>query len=282
MMTAVELYLDLMKRNLTRYGFEDRYRLLGEPELSSCPASVRELITESDLCLAKKVAFDPELRMVGRDWPAEAETMIGVRRLDNLQQCVATALGDGVPGDLMETGVWRGGASIFMRALLAAHGDSSRVVWVADSFQGLPQPDPDQFPEDGADTPWGQLWRAPELAVSIDIVKANFERYGLLDEQVRFLPGWFRNTLPSAPVERLAVLRLDGDLYESTIIALRYLYPKVSSGGYILIDDFGAIEACRKAVADYREEFEISEPIHQVDWTGVYWRVGEQNPNLNR
>jgi O-methyltransferase len=207
-------------------------------------------------------------REFGVDWPAHAETMVGLRRLDNVEHCVRAAIADDVPGDLVEAGVWRGGTSIFMRAVLAAYDDPDRRVWVADSFQGLPKPNADAFPADaGLD-----YTIHPELAVGLEQVRANFAKYGLLDERVRFLPGWFKDTLPSAPIERLAVMRLDGDLYESTIDALEALYPRLSVGGYCIIDDYGALEACRRAVDDYRAANAITERIHPVDWTGAYWR----------
>jgi hypothetical protein len=167
------------------------------------------------------------LRAFGMDWPAEAETMIGLARLHNLRACAADVIRRGVPGDFMETGVWRGGACIYLRAILEALGDHHRKVWAADSFQGVSPPDPAAYPEDFGDT----LFTCPQLGVSLQTVKSNFLRYGFLDPRVCFLPGWFRDTLPGAPVTRLALLRLDGDLYESTIIALRSLYFKVSAGG---------------------------------------------------
>ena len=150
--------------------------------------------------------------------------MVGRLRLDNVHACVERALAEGVPGDLMETGVWRGGVTIFMRAILAAYGVTDRTVWVADSFAGLPPPRPDRYPADrGFD-----LSNVRYLAVSRAQVEENFARYGLLDTQVQFLEGWFRDTLPEAPSERLAVLRLDGDLYESTHDALVHLYDGLS------------------------------------------------------
>ena len=92
------------------------------------------------------------------------------------------------------------------------------------------------------------------LMVGADQVRANFDRYGLLDDQVRFLEGWFADTLPMAPIEQLAILRLDGDLYESTMDALVPLYEKVSPGGFVIVDDYGAWEPCRKAVDDFRAQ----------------------------
>lgn len=207
-------------------------------------------------------------REFGLDWPGHAETMVGLRRLDNVEACVVDTLRRRVPGDLLEAGVWRGGTTILMRAVLAAYGDDERRVWVADSFQGLPKPDADAFPADAGVDYTGRA----ELSVGERQVRANFARYGLLDDRVEFLPGWFKDTLPGAPVERLAVMRLDGDLYESTIDALDALYPKLSAGGYCIIDDYGALEACRRAVDDYRAAHGITEELRPVDWTGAYWQ----------
>jgi O-methyltransferase len=140
-------------------------------------------------------------------------------------------------------------------------------VWVADSFQGLPKPD-EAYPEDRGDS----HWTFPELAVSLEDVKRNFKRYGLLDDQVRFLVGWFRDTLTPAPIERLAVLRLDGDMYESTMDVLTALYPKLSVGGYCIIDDYGYIASCRTFVETYRRAHNITEPIKVIDGGGVFWQ----------
>ena len=201
-------------------------------------------------------------------WRQPYHTMAGFKRLDNVQYCVERVLEDDVPGDLLEAGVWRGGVAILMRALLAVHDVSTRTVWVADSFEGLPPPDPERYPADA-----GLLLNSlDELRVSLDQVRSHFERYGLLDEQVRFLKGWFRDTLAAAPISQLAVLRLDGDLYESTMDGLKALYPKLSVGGYVIIDDYGALSACREAVHDYRRAHAITDPIVPVDWTAAFWR----------
>ena len=213
--------------------------------------------------------FGQRKRDLGRDCPAEAETMIGMQRLASLQQCVETVLAEDIPGDLVECGVWRGGASILMRAVLAAYGDETRCVWLADSFAGMPRPDPEKYQADkGMNLDHGAFI----MVVPESEVRANFERYGLLDDRVRFLPGWFKDTLPSAPIDRIAVLRLDGDLYESTIQALDALYPRLSPGGFCIIDDYHAIKRCRQAVTDYRAKHEISAQINEIDGIGVLWR----------
>jgi hypothetical protein len=212
--------------------------------------------------------FDLEKRRVGLDWPLRAHTMVGLERLDHLQRCVEDVIRDAVPGDLIETGVWRGGACILMRAILRMHGVTDRIVWVADSFAGLPAPDPDRYPLDAE----LDLHEVDHLAVTLEEVRTNFDRYGLLDDQVRFLEGWFRDTLPSAPIDRLAILRLDGDLYESTMDALTALYPRLSLYGYVIIDDYQSIGAARQAVTDYREHHGITERIELPEWSSAAWR----------
>lgn len=266
-----QLYLDLLKRCLTRQLVGERFWPL-QPRKDTwrwkAYVPLDKVLQAARLQLVRPVRFDVEARATGSDYPADAETMIGLRRLDNLENCIVDVLRQDVPGDLIETGVWRGGATILMRAVLKAHGDTTRTVWAADSFQGLPKPDPGSYPADDAD----RHWTRPELVVSLDEVRANFEHYGLLDDQVRFLPGWFRDTLPNAPIERLAVLRLDGDMYESTFEALRALYPKLSPRGYAIIDDYGAIPSCRMAVEDFRAEHGINEELKTIDGTGVFWQ----------
>ena len=156
-----------------------------------------------------------------------------------------------------------------MRAILKGHGVTDRVVWVADSFAGLPRPDQENY---SADKNMKLHLLGDILAVSEATVKANFKRYGLLDDRVRFLVGWFKDTLGAAPINSISVLRLDGDLYESTIQALDALYPRLSIGGFCIIDDYHPIEACRQAVTDYRERERISAEISEIDGSGVFWR----------
>jgi O-methyltransferase len=264
------LYLELMKKCLTRSGFDESFRTL-MPKRGVNRVLwllIRAMLDVVDLELVRRVRVDPSARAEGRDWPSSAETMIGLRRLDNIEACVTVALRDGVPGDMLEAGVWRGGAVIFMRAILAAYEETDRVVWVADSFRGLPRPDAERYPDDAGDLGWTQA----RLAASLDEVKENFRRYGLLDGRVRFLVGWFRDTLPTAPVDRLAVLRLDGDLYESIMDSLTHLYPKLSPGGFLIVDDYGSLMTTRAAVDDYRRAHSITEPMEFIDWAGAFWR----------
>ena len=217
--------------------------------------------------LVKPAPMNPKARALGQDWPPTAHTMIGLKRLDNLQFCIENVLAKNIPGDLIECGAWRGGATIFMRAVLKAYNIKDWIVYVADSFEGCPKPDLEKYPQDkGPD-----LYIYDELAVPLEKVKANFDRYGLLDEQVSFLKGWFKDTLPKAPIKKLAVLRIDADLYESTMDSLVNLYPKLSKGGYIIVDDF-SLPACKQAVLDYRKANGISDEMIKIDWVGIYWQ----------
>lgn len=210
--------------------------------------------------------YDPDVRALGRDWPSRAYTMIGSTRLRNLRVLTERVLSEGVPGDMIETGVWRGGACILMRGVLAAYGVTDRKIWVADSFAGLPPPE-EIYPADAGDV----HSTVDELRVSLENVKEHFEHYKLLDQQVEFLKGWFKDTLPTAPIERLAILRLDGDMYSSTIQTLDALYRKVSPGGFIIVDDY-ILAGCRQAVDDYRQQHDIREPLQEVDGAAVFWR----------
>jgi O-methyltransferase len=271
-----DLYLDLLKRTLTGAVAEDNDSILGGVRTSGSPRltkraanTVGRLFGRLGFELAYKKPYDPKLRAIGRDWPARADSMIGLARMDNIKDCIETVIRDDVPGDLIETGVWRGGATIFMRGVLKAHGDTNRTVWAADSFQGLPAPDPVRYPADAGDT----FHEKGGLAVGVEQVKHNFERYGLLDDQVKFLVGWFKDTLPTAPIDELAVMRLDGDLYESTWQAIAALYPKLAPGGFCIVDDYGDLVAqCQRAIHDYRDAHGITEEIVDIDGFGAFWR----------
>jgi O-methyltransferase len=264
------LYIELLKKvliDLHRAGVPE-YR----PVIVSNPGITLKLIDQalrkSGLCICREYITSKENRIEGKDWPVYADSMVGLKRLNNIELCFNSVINDNIPGDFIETGVWRGGSCIFMKALLKSRGINDRIVWVADSFEGLPRPDAAKYKYD-KDDPYHTF---KELAVPLEVVQANFEKYDLWDDNVRFLKGWFKDTLPNAPIEKLAILRLDGDMYESTMDGLKNLYPRLSNGGYIIIDDWGAVKGCQQAVIDYRKTHGISDEIIQIDWTGVYWR----------
>jgi hypothetical protein len=242
--SAADLYLDLLKRTLSGMIYED-------PSIPTAwkPDSV----------------YDEKRRQSGRDWPLRAHTMIGMRRLDNLQFCIEGIIAEDIPGDLIETGVWRGGACIFMRGVLKAYQVTDRKVWVADSFCGFPL-SPGRDDDRALASQPDQLC----LSVSMSEVARNFGQYRLMDMQVQFLPGWFSETLPG-PVKQLALLRLDGDLYESTMDAITPLYPLLEPGGFCIVDDWN-VPMCREAVCEYRDSHGITEPLLDIDGRSVYWQ----------
>jgi O-methyltransferase len=258
-------YLDLLKRCLVNTIYQDRpIHPSGEP-----------------------AEFDLAARLAGQDHPGEAHTMIGLGRLDSLQELAEDVITRGVPGDFVEAGVGRGGAVIFMRGVLRAHGVADRVVWAADSFGEFPRSREagitrrsytsaywDEMTRLARREPAGFQEFLAQVAAgnSYAEVRDHFDRYGLLDGQVRFLRGWFCDTLPAAGIKSIALLRVDGDLYDSTYQALRGLYPRLAPGGYVVIDDYHTFTECQEAVTDYLDEAGICPGLTDVDEACVYWR----------
>jgi len=272
-----KLYLDLIKKTLSFSLWPEPpipitlFNETRSPVKRAAVTMLSRALAWRDLEIVKRRNVTDHQRANGQFWPLYADTMVGMKRLDQLQSAIETVLAEGVEGDFIETGVWRGGACIFMRAALAAYGVEDRRVFVADSFAGLPEPEPQACPADRDSL----FHRIPYLAVSREDVERNFAKYGLLDERVVFLQGWFRDTLPSAPVGKLAILRLDGDMYGSTMVALTNLYPKLSPGGFCIIDDF-FLDPCRLAVEEYRSAHGIETEIRMIDTCSAYWRKPRQ------
>ena len=273
MVSTRDLYLDLLAKTLS-------FSLWPEPSWPLSRGNAQRPLARKiavsllssalkrlNLDIVKRVDVRPEHRENGFVQPLYGETMIGAKRLRNIRNCAEIILTENIPGDFIETGVWRGGACIFMRGILAAHGVSNRKVFVADSFEGLPPPDIERFPDDVGD----RHYTFDSLRVSLDEVKRNFQKYGLLDDQVMFLEGFFANTLHSAPIDKLSLLRLDGDMYGSTMDALANLYSKLQPGGFCIVDDY-ALQGARKAVTDFRREHSIRAELVDIDQTGAFWR----------
>lgn len=242
-MNSSARYLDLLVRVLTNEIYQDP------------PAGPHYLVGRP---------YDQDLRDAGKDWPSVAHTMVGVHRLNHIRAAVEHVLGNGVRGDLVEAGVWRGGVCIFMRALLDIYREPDRRVWVADSFQGMPES------TEAGDRELALDQFNDILAVSQKDVEGNFRRYGLLDDRVVFLNGWFKDTLPSAPIEKIAVLRMDADLWSSTTDILNALYARVSVGGIIVVDDY-SLPVCAQAVREFRQKKGISDPLHTINEDAVWW-----------
>lgn len=301
--SARELYLDLVKRAATNILYQDPALWFYDDR--------RQLMLATGFSLARRV--------MGEDGPTAAHTMIGIKRMNNIQHCVETVLRDGVKGDLVEAGVCKGGAAIFMTAILKVHGVTDRRVFACDTFVSAPRlrlhwlvkpiiqalasipsrrwqrwcffwvqnrmAEHSSFPrceDPGDDLVDFVMWhlRHPSAmpsggGTSIDEVKSHFARYGLLDDRVVFLKGFFADTLPTASLDHAAVIRLDGDTYESTRDGLRLLYPKLTDGGFCIIDDYHSYAECARAVHEYRNAHGITDEIVAIDRMAAYWRKGQ-------
>ncbi len=245
---GTQLYLDLMVKTLTGM-------IYGDPPIA--------IFGWKD--------FKPQDRESGRDWPSQAYSMVGEKRMNNFRVLVERVIQDKVPGDIIETGVWRGGACIMARAVLKAYGVNDRKVILADSFEGLPPPNEKTYPADKGAT-WHEM---SPLAVSLEHVQENFKKFDFLDDQVVFLKGWFKDTMPLVESKKIAVLRLDGDMYESTITVLEALYDKVPIGGWVIVDDYDLVPACKQAVTDFLGHRKLSPRILPIDGIGVYFQKTE-------
>lgn len=209
--------------------------------------------------------------------PPYSMTMITLEQLDNIEYCIRDIVKNKVQGDFIECGVWRGGACIYAYHVMKEL-KQKRKVYVADSFEGLPKPNVEMYPADSGDI----HWTYPELAVSVDQVKKNFETFGPIGDQVVFVKGFFKDSLPKCDIKKISVLRLDGDMYESTMDSLENLYHKLSVGGYCIVDDYLGVPGCTKAVDEFRKRNNIEDEMIRCQqepcsfngfWpSSVYWK----------
>jgi O-methyltransferase len=265
-----ELYLDLMKKILSRAvtaNWTERHTIFPQGPKSALLHHINRAAARFGLETVRLTPSSAEDYLESGHEATNraegAETMLGTRQLDHMQRCIVDVLTRNIPGDLIEAGVWRGGMTVFMRAVLMAYQVTDRKVWVADSFEGLPMTDGqhDTF-----------AWQKGAMAVSLETVRNNFARYDLLDEQVVFLKGFFCETLPKKPIGQLSILRVDADLYASTMDVLRNLYSVLSVGGYAVFDDYQNLPDCRRAIDEFRRDNGITEEICQIDKRAVYWQ----------
>eukprot|EP01038_Epipyxis_sp_PR26KG_P007859 gene7859-10668_t len=196
--------------------------------------------------------------------------MTGNMRLQNVIELLQSAFEDGIEGDYIETGVWRGGLSILARGVMRAHNQGYRTSYVCDSFSGLPPSDHSKFGKDET----VDFDHVPYLEVHDELVADNFHQLNLLDSNTVFvILGFFNNTLPVLrnQIKKLAVLRFDGDMYQSAVDVLYNLYDKVSVGGYVIIDDWFGF-ASRTACEHFFEVHHIKPVIKEIDSLSVYWK----------
>jgi len=225
----------------------------------------------------------------GSAWPpgSQALSMAGQRRLDHIVALIATVVSERVPGHFIETGVWRGGMSFLAAKTLDVLGTKARRVYLCDSFSGIPdQTAYGKNRKHAAQAGHEQDGRAHKLEILNDNSETRVRRdaalFEISPERVRFVPGYFNESLPALmarePDATFAVIRLDGDTYWSTYEALETLYPHLSPGGFVVIDDYTDWAGCRVAVDTYRTYHKISSPIALVPYEkgefvrGAYFR----------
>jgi len=220
--------------------------------------------------------------------------IVGTPTLSGRAKCMATvslallALSQGVPGDFVETGVYQGGTSILMAKVLMKY-DNNRNLWSADSCVGLPDENPQELARDKVAPPpeAGRVDNRVGFKGQYNAARETFEHNLELNgvgnstnnPHIKVLQGWFSQTLPTAPIGQISFLRLDGDIYVSTMDSLTSLYSRVSPGGYIYVDDYGSYIGCKHAIDDFRQQHGITDtmyPIHEVPGTpqfdAVWWR----------
>jgi O-methyltransferase len=254
---AVYAYLEMIKSMVSATAFN-------EAELSITP--------ENSVQKNNGKPFDLNLRKGGRDWTLLGATMTGWKRLDNVRKLLTDVIQSNIPGDYIETGVWRGGSSVFARAVITAHGEQEkRVSYVCDSFSGLP---PGDRRLDQKDRSWDNT---PYLEVPYEIVANNFMKHNVLDHNVVFAKGFFRDSIGplSKKIKALSIMRLDGDMYESTVDVLYHLYEKLQIGGYVIIDDWFGFPA-KTACEDFFQAHGISPEVIPIDNIAAYWKKTEE------
>ncbi|PHM36573.1 TylF/MycF/NovP-related O-methyltransferase [Xenorhabdus innexi] len=268
------MYLDLLGRTLTNRIYEPEKPKGTLHEVESIREVLCQLSDEGiDLGISAEELTDI-LQYTKRS--RNIHTYVSEEALSNIRFAVETVHRENIEGDLLDCGVLRGGTSIYMAGALK-YLSSSRKVYVADSFSGLPSPSA----KDGMFI--NQFWHrfAKHLPLynldclaTIDDVKENFHRYGLLSESVVFTKGWFADTLPCLPDEaRFSVIRIDADWYSSTLDVLNNTYHKLSENGFIIIDDYH-LPGCQNAVDEFRKLHGITAQLEVADKSaGVFfWR----------
>lgn len=217
---------------------------------------------EVDKILSEEIDYK---RMEGLDWPTDALTMIGMKRMNNLHDMLDYIRINNIEGDLVETGVWKGGATIFMKLYCDIY-KIDKKVFVCDSFEGLPKPS-GKFPQDHGDL----HYTYKDLSISLESVKSNFESMRCLDDNVIFIKGFFCDTLPNNNlINEISLLRMDGDMYESTHDVFYSCYHKLVNKGVCIIDDY-CLHGAKTCVHDFRSVKNIVDEIKIIDRCGIYW-----------
>jgi len=200
-------------------------------------------------------------------------TMTSSERISAFCHAVRYIAKHGIPGDIVECGVWRGGSMMAAALTLQAEQDIFRTLHLFDTFAGMPPPSEiDRAAQSGrsaaslleeADSS-SDLW----ALATIDDVRANLESTNYPADRIRFIRGRVEDTIPREAPEEIAILRLDTDWYQSTRHELMHLYPKLSIGGILIVDDYGHWEGARRALDEYISDNRLVILLQRIDYTG--------------
>jgi len=215
--------------------------------------------------------FDrPTVDMIRRVAPF---TMTSIERLYSLRQAIQYLIRHGIAGDIVECGVWRGGTMLAAALTLLEMGSDDRRLWLYDTFEGMPPPSPQDV--DYANRPAAQIMRGQDKRTSLvwaysplENVRQVMQQSGYPSDRVIFVRGKVEETIPRQAPAQIALLRLDTDWYESTYHELVHLYPRLTVGGVMIVDDYGHWQGARRAVDQYCQEQKLKVLLHRIDYTG--------------
>ena len=205
-------------------------------------------------------------------WASKPFTMTSRERMAALIKAVTYLTENGITGDVAECGVWRGGSMMIVALTLLAHGDTSRSLYLFDTFEGMSAPTAHDKSFDGVSADV-QLNRAPQgvgiwCCAGLEDVRANILSTGYPEDKVHLIKGKVEDTIPRHIPSSLALLRLDTDWYESTKHELTHLYPLLNKKGVLILDDYGHWQGSKKAVDEYFREHGHNVYLHRIDYTG--------------
>jgi len=206
----------------------------------------------------------------------EAYTATSIERVYALKSAITYIIKNKIKGDFVECGVWKGGSCMLMAKTLVNEGEKERKIWMYDTFDGMTEPTDDDCEIEtnvsGSDllknTPKNtdkfNMWAYAPL----EMVKKNMKKTMFPEERIHFIEGKVENTLSKVKPQNIALLRLDTDWYESTKCELEQLYPLLSIGGVLIVDDYGHFSGAKKAVDEYFSKTNVKPLMNRIDYSG--------------
>lgn len=239
------------------------------PQITENPAPPKRTMTYNQVSSCPDI--EPEFLPIYE--AAKPYTMTSLERMYGLYKAIEYLHQAKIPGDIVECGVWKGGSSMVSALSLLSFGDPSRRIWLYDTFEGMPPPGKDdiQYDDLSADerarrqniTDWSTIANA-----GTDEVRRNLALTAYPTEKLRLVKGRVEQTIPGEIPDQIALLRLDTDWYESTRHEMQHLFPRLATGGILLIDDYGHWKGSRKAVDEYLGAKNIHIMLTRLDYTG--------------